>query len=179
MSHIIEPSRATKPGPAHSCYFEPTYGQPKPRWVRLNAAISRHTEFATATRAGARIPLSQLAKIEVVDGQSVIARRENRRQIAVRTNIRGRDQGSFAEEAQEKFAAQVKLPEGYRVEWGGQFDNLTRAKRRLRMVMPLTVGIIFVWLCFAFGNTKDAGIVLLNVRFSLVGGSRVREEMLS
>ena len=122
------------------------------------------------TRAGARVPLSQLAKIEVVDGQSVIARRENRRQIAVRTNIRGRDQGSFAEEAQEKFAAQVKLPEGYRVEWGGQFDNLTRAKRRLSMVMPLTVGIIFVWLFFAFGNTKDAGIVLLNVPFSLVGG---------
>ena len=122
------------------------------------------------TRSGARVPLSQLAKIEVVDGQSVIARRENRRQIAVRTNIRGRDQGSFAEEAQEKFAAQVKLPDGYRVEWGGQFDNLTRAKRRLTMVMPLTVGIIFVWLFFAFGNTKDAGIVLLNVPFSLVGG---------
>ena len=122
------------------------------------------------TRAGARIPLSQLARIEVVDGQSVIARRENRRQIAVRTNIRGRDQGSFAKEAQEKFASQVKLPDGYRVEWGGQFDNLTRAKRRLSMVMPLTVGIIFVWLFFAFGNTKDAGIVLLNVPFSLVGG---------
>ena len=122
------------------------------------------------TRSGARVPLLQLAKIEVVDGQSVIARRENRRQIAVRTNIRGRDQGSFAEEAQEKFAAQVKLPDGYRVEWGGQFDNLTRAKRRLTMVMPLTVGIIFVWLFFAFGNTKDAGIVLLNVPFSLVGG---------
>ena len=122
------------------------------------------------TRAGARIPLSQLARIEVVNGQSVIARRENRRQIAVRTNIRGRDQGSFAAEAQEKFATQVKLPDGYRVEWGGQFDNLTRARKRLSLVLPLTVGIIFVWLFFAFGNTKDAGIVLLNVPFSLVGG---------
>ncbi|MFN7937129.1 MAG: CusA/CzcA family heavy metal efflux RND transporter [Bryobacteraceae bacterium] len=122
------------------------------------------------TRAGARIPLSQLAKIEIVNGQSVIARRENRRQIAVRTNIRGRDQGSFAAEAQEKFAAGVQLPDGYRVEWGGQFDNLTRAKRRLSMVMPLTIAIIFIWLFFAFGNTKDAGIVLLNVPFSLVGG---------
>ncbi len=94
----------------------------------------------------------------------------NRRQIAVRTNIRGRDQGGFAAEAQEKLAAQVKLPDGYRVEWGGQFDNLTRAKRRLTMVMPLTIGIIFVLLFFAFGNSKDAGIVLLNVPFSLVGG---------
>lgn len=122
------------------------------------------------TRTGARIPLAQLAKIEVVNGQSIISRRENRRQIAVRTNIRGRDQGSFAAEAQEKFAAQVKLPDGYRVEWGGQFDNLTRARKRLGMVLPLTIGIIFVWLFFAFGNTKDAGIVLLNVPFSLVGG---------
>ncbi len=122
------------------------------------------------TRSGARIPLSQLAKIEVVNGQSIIGRRENRRQIAVRTNIRGRDQGGFAAEAQEKLAAQVKLPDGYRVEWGGQFDNLTRAKRRLTMVMPLTIGIIFVLLFFAFGNSKDAGIVLLNVPFSLVGG---------
>ena len=122
------------------------------------------------TRAGARIPLSQLSKIEVVNGQSVIARRENKRQIAVRTNIRGRDQGSFAAEAQKRFAAQVQLPEGYAVEWGGQFDNLTRARKRLSIVLPLTIGIIFIWLYFAFGNVKDAGIVLLNVPFSLVGG---------
>ncbi len=122
------------------------------------------------TPAGARIPLSQMAEIEVVNGQNVIARRENRRQIAVRTNIRGRDQGSFAAEAQEQFHSRVNLPEGYRVEWGGQFDNLTRARKRLSLVLPLTVCIIFVWLFFAFGNTKDAGIVLLNVPFSLVGG---------
>ncbi|MCS7023301.1 MAG: CusA/CzcA family heavy metal efflux RND transporter [Bryobacteraceae bacterium] len=122
------------------------------------------------TRAGARIPLSQLAHIEVVNGQSIIARRENRRQIAVRTNIRGRDQGGFAAEAQRQFAARIKLPEGYRVEWGGMFDNLMRAKRRLSLVMPLTIAIIFMWLFFTFGSTKDAGIVLLNVPFSLVGG---------
>lgn len=122
------------------------------------------------TRSGARVPLSELAKLEVVNGQSIIARRENRRQIAVRTNIRGRDQGSFAAELQQRWAQAVKLPEGYRVEWGGQFDNLERARTRLALVLPLTIGIIFVLLFFAFGSTKDAGLVLLNVPFSLVGG---------
>ncbi len=122
------------------------------------------------TRSGARVPLSQMAKLEVVNGQSIIARRENRRQIAVRTNIRGRDQGGFAAELQDKWQEAVKLPEGYRVEWGGQFDNLERAQKRLSLVLPLTIGIIFMILFFAFGSTKDAGLVLLNVPFSLVGG---------
>ena len=79
------------------------------------------------TPSGARIPLSQLASIDVVNGQSIIARRENRRQVAVRTNIRGRDQGGFAADLQDRFAKSVQLPQGYSVEWGGQFDNLTRA----------------------------------------------------
>jgi cobalt-zinc-cadmium resistance protein CzcA len=122
------------------------------------------------TRAGARIPLSELARLEVVNGQSIIARRENQRQIAVRTNIRGRDQGGFAADLQRRFAKAVELPEGYQVEWGGQFENMERAQKRLTLVLPLTIAIIFVLLFFAFGSSKDAGLVLLNVPFSLVGG---------
>ncbi len=122
------------------------------------------------TRDGGRVPLSQLAEIQPVNGSSIIARKENRRQITVRTNIRGRDQGSFVREAQERFQSNVTLPAGYQVDWGGQFENLDRARRRLAVILPITVAIIFSLLFFAFGTPVDAGLVLLNVPFSLVGG---------
>jgi cobalt-zinc-cadmium resistance protein CzcA len=122
------------------------------------------------TRDGGRVPLSQLARIEVVSGASIIARRENIRQISVRTNIRGRDQGSFVKEAQQKFAETVKLPAGYSVDWGGQFENLERARKRLTVILPITIAIIFALLFFTFGEARNAGLVLVNVPFSLVGG---------
>ncbi|HEX7136307.1 MAG TPA: efflux RND transporter permease subunit, partial [Vicinamibacterales bacterium] len=123
-----------------------------------------------ATRDGARIPLAQLADIRVVDGASIIARRDNRRQISVRTNIRGRDQGGFVADAQARFARAVRLPAGYQVEWGGQFENLARARRRLALILPVTIAVIFALLFLTFGSTTYAGLVLLNVPFSLVGG---------
>jgi cobalt-zinc-cadmium resistance protein CzcA len=123
-----------------------------------------------ATRDGVRVPLSQLAEIRVVNGASIIARRDNKRQISVRTNIRGRDQGGFVEEAQRRFESAIKLPTGYRVDWGGQFENLARARRRLAFILPITVVVIFVLLFLTFGSVGSAGLVLLNVPFSLVGG---------
>lgn len=122
------------------------------------------------TREGGRVPLSQLAEIKVVDGASIIARRENQRQITVRTNIRGRDQGSFVADAQKRFDKAIRLPAGYEVAWGGQFENLQRAKKRLTVILPITIAIIFVLLFFMFGSAKYAGLVMLNVPFSLVGG---------
>jgi cobalt-zinc-cadmium resistance protein CzcA len=122
------------------------------------------------TREGGRVPLSQLADINVADGASIIARRENRRQISVRTNIRGRDQGGFVADAQQRFKRAIILPGGYQVEWGGQFENLARARRRLAFILPVTIAVIFALLFVTFGSTTDAGLVLLNVPFSLVGG---------
>jgi heavy metal efflux system protein len=122
------------------------------------------------THDGGRVPLSTLARIDVTNGASIVARRENRRQISVRTNIRGRDQGSFVREAQRKFARTVKLPAGYDVEWGGQFENLERARHRLAIILPITIAIIFALLFFTFGDAVHAGLVLVNVPFSLVGG---------
>ena len=122
------------------------------------------------TREGGRVPLQQLASIEVCPGASIIARRENQRQITVRTNIRGRDQGGFAAAAMKVFEKGVKLPDGYRVEWGGQFENLQRAQKRLTIIMPITILVIFALLFFMFGKAGDALLVLVNVPFSLVGG---------
>ena len=122
------------------------------------------------TREGGRVPLNQLAEIKVVNGASIIARRENQRQITVRMNIRGRDQGSFVTEAQKRFNAAIQIPAGYSVTWGGQFENLQRAKARLTVILPITIAIIFVLLFFMFGSAQYAGLVLMNVPFSLVGG---------
>jgi cobalt-zinc-cadmium resistance protein CzcA len=122
------------------------------------------------TKDGARVPLTQLADIRVSDGATIIARRENQRQITVRTNIRGRAQGAFVADAQERFAKTVKLPPGYQVAWGGQFENFDRARQRLAIVIPLTIAIIFVLLFIAFKSALDATLVLLNVPFSLAGG---------
>jgi cobalt-zinc-cadmium resistance protein CzcA len=122
------------------------------------------------TRDGARVPLEQLATLRVVTGPTIIARRENHRQITVRTNIRGRDQGGFVAEAQRRFADAGALPPGYQVSWGGQFENFDRARQRLAVILPITIAIIFALLFMAFGSTLDALLVLLNVPFSLAGG---------
>jgi cobalt-zinc-cadmium resistance protein CzcA len=131
------------------------------------AAIGR---ILIPTKEGGRVPLAQLAEINVANGASIIARRENQRQITVRTNIRGRDQGGFVDEAQRRFDEEIKLPAGYQVTWGGMFENLERARRRLAFILPVTLALIFALLFSAFGSTSDALLVLVNVPFSLVGG---------
>ena len=121
-------------------------------------------------RDGGRVPLFQLADIRVIDGATIIARRDNQRQMTVRANIRGRDQGGFVADAQARFAAGMQLPPGYEVTWGGQFENFDRARQRLRVILPITIAIIFVLLFMTFGSALDATLVLLNVPFSLAGG---------
>lgn len=136
--------------------------------ARVDAGVI--AEMLVPTRSGARVPLAQLAEVTVADGESIIARSENRRLVAVRTNIRGRDQGGFASDVRRRLERAMEIPEGYTVEWGGQFENMERAKRRLAFVLPVTILIIFVLLFFAFRSTRDALIVMLTVPFSLVGG---------
>ena len=120
---------------------------------------------------GSRIPLSQLADIEVRNGATIIARRENVRSITVRTNIRGRDQGRFRRRGAEQTGARgPTCPMATMWSGADMFENLERARKRLGLIIPLTVIIIFGLLFVAFGSVRDAGLVLLNVPFSLVGG---------
>ncbi len=117
------------------------------------------------------IPLAQVANIQVVDGQTMIAREDGKRRITVRLDIRGRAQGSFVNEAKEKFKSQILLPDGYSVEWMGLFENLERASKHFALLIPLTVGIIFAILFMTFGSPWRAGLVLLAIPFAMVGST--------
>jgi heavy metal efflux system protein len=122
------------------------------------------------TPAGAQIPLSQLTSIREIIGPKQISREANQRRIVVQANVRGRDMGGFVEEAQAAVNAAVDLPTGYIVEWGGQFENQRRAMGRLSIIVPITVGLIFVLLFFSFNSISMASLIILNVPFGLIGG---------
>ncbi|MET4073493.1 CusA/CzcA family heavy metal efflux RND transporter [Hymenobacter sp. UYCo722] len=122
------------------------------------------------TQAGKTIPLTEIANIGSVTGPSLIYRDDNRRFAAVKFSIRGRDMGSTIKEAQEKVNRHVQLPKGYEQKWTGDFENQRRAQQRLSQVVPISLGLIFFILFILFGNLKDAGLVLLNVPFAIIGG---------
>jgi cobalt-zinc-cadmium resistance protein CzcA len=119
---------------------------------------------------GERVQLGQVARVELARGPEVISRENGQRRIVVQANVRGRDLGSFVAEAQRRFAAELKLPPGYSVDWGGQFENQERATRRLMLVVPASVLVIFGLLFATFDSVPLALLVLLNVPFALVGG---------
>ncbi|MEI8075827.1 MAG: CusA/CzcA family heavy metal efflux RND transporter, partial [Bacteroidota bacterium] len=112
---------------------------------------------------GAKIPLKNIADIKTLTGPAFIYRDNNMRYIAVKFSIRGRDLGSTIKEAQEKVAANVHIPEGYKTTWNGEFENQIRASQTLAKVVPICLLVIFLILFMAFGNVKDAVLTILNV----------------
>lgn len=122
------------------------------------------------TLRGARVPIKNIATIHTLTGPSIIFRDDNRRYTAVKFSIRGRDMGSVIAEAQSKVDKTVKLDKGYEMQWAGDFENQQRATGRLTQVVPISLLIIFLILFVMFGNVKDAGMVLLNVPFAIIGG---------
>jgi heavy metal efflux system protein len=122
------------------------------------------------TAAGPVLPLERVARVSETEGPTTINREWGHRRITVQCNVRGRDVGSFVGEAQRRIASGAKLPEGYTIEWGGQFENMQRANRRLLFVVPLTLGLIFMLLYFSFGSVRDVLIVATGIPLGAVGG---------
>jgi cobalt-zinc-cadmium resistance protein CzcA len=121
------------------------------------------------TLNGGKIPLKQIANITMQTGISYIYRTNNHRVIAVKFSVRGRDMGGAIAEAQRK-TKDIHFPKGYKMTWIGEFESQTRATNRLKQVVPISLLLIFVFLFIAFGNAKDAAIIILNVPFALIGG---------
>ena len=122
------------------------------------------------TIRGSQVPIKSIATIQTLTGPSLIFRDENRRYSTVKFSVRGRDMGSTVAEAQQKVNSKVKLEKGYDMQWAGDFENQQRASTRLAQVVPISILIIFLILFIMFGNIKDAGMVLLNVPFAIIGG---------
>jgi len=122
------------------------------------------------TEDGKRLPLRLLADIETTDGSSTITREWGRRLIRVQCNIAGRDVTSFIAEAKQRIAEEVDLPDGYIVEWGGQFGNLERAQNRLLIVVPATLLLVFVLLFFSLKRMRDVLLIYTGIPFALIGG---------
>ena len=119
---------------------------------------------------GAQVTLSQVAQVRVIEGPELINHEDGERVVIVQSNVRGRDLGSFADDVRRAVTKQVRMPDGYFVTYGGQFENQERAMRRLALIVPLVLLAIIGLLYASFGNARQALLVMLNVPFALVGG---------
>jgi len=119
---------------------------------------------------GSNIPLSQLAKISLTEGPAQISREDGLRRIGIELNVQGRDTGGFVAEAKQKIAGNVKLPSGYYIHWGGQFENQQRAMAKMMIIGPMAIGLILLLLFATFRSIKLALLVILNLPFALIGG---------
>jgi cobalt-zinc-cadmium resistance protein CzcA len=135
---------------------------------RTDVAALRETLIPT--RSGAILPLGALAEITETDRPSTINREWGKRLIKVQVNVRDRDIASFVAEARAKVAAEVKLPDGYLIDWGGQFENLERSQKRLAVVVPLTLALIFLLLYLSLKSLRDVLIIYTGIPFTAVGG---------
>lgn len=127
-------------------------------------------EIRVQSASGALIPMSDLATIEMREGPLRISRERVKRRIYIGFNVVGRDIGGVVDEGRKMLAAQVRLPEGYAVTWGGAFENMERANARLLIVVPVTLGLVFFLLFWAFHSLRYATLIILNLPFALIGG---------
>ena len=142
--------------------------------VRLDDASKASVEairrIPLRTADGAIVPLAAVADVSVAEGYSFVRRERLSRYAVIQMDVRGRDIDGFVKEADAAIAANVDLPPGYSIEWGGAFENQQRALQRLAVIVPLTVFLIFVLLYTAFGSARYAGLIIANVPFAAIGG---------
>ena len=116
------------------------------------------------------LPLSAVVQLDIAPGPNEITREDGKRRIVVSANVRERDLGTFVADAQQAIADKVKLPTGYYITWGGQFENLASASQRLAIVVPIALLLIFVLLFTSFGSAADSALVFSGVPLALTGG---------
>lgn len=133
-------------------------------------SVTAFSQMLIALPNGTSVPLSTLAKIERIEGPVLINRESGMRMSVVRSNVEGRDLVGFVEEARAKVLREVNLPEGYYIKWGGEFENQQRAAERLSIVVPIAIAFIFIILFITFGSMRQAGLVLTNIPFAMIGG---------
>jgi cobalt-zinc-cadmium resistance protein CzcA len=136
----------------------------------LSDSPEKFGELLISAPDGARIPLKQLARVKTEEGPAQISRENGSRRIVVECNVTGRDIGSFVASAQKALDAGVKLPAGYYLDWGGQFENQQRAMARLAVILPICLALIFILLFSTFNSVRQAFLIILNIPFALIGG---------
>ncbi|MEQ1581974.1 MAG: CusA/CzcA family heavy metal efflux RND transporter [Steroidobacteraceae bacterium] len=149
-------------------------GRRLPLIIRGDSEVQRSQDAFQQLRlpisGGTALPLSAVARQTIADGPVKIDRENSVRMTVVRSNVRDRDLVGFVEEAQATVAEQVKLPDGYRLAWGGQFENQQRTAARLGLIVPLALGLIFLLLFATFSSLRQAVLVFANIPFALIGG---------
>ena len=133
-------------------------------------SVETISNLLLTTSSGALVPLGELAKIELRQGPALISREGLNRRIYVGFNTHGRDIESIVKEAQSKIQREVHLPSGYHLVWGGSFENMERAMARLKIIVPITIGLIFALLYASFNSLRYAALIILNLPFALIGG---------
>lgn len=136
----------------------------------LRNSVSDIQRILLTSPDGAQVPLGSLAQIEIREGYSQIKRESAKRRIVVGINVRDRDLGGFVAELKEKIQRQVQLPAGYYFAWGGQFENMERARRHLMFIVPVTIGMIFFLLFLLFRSIRFATLIILVLPFASIGG---------
>ncbi|WP_234086221.1 efflux RND transporter permease subunit [Azonexus sp. R2A61] len=138
--------------------------------ARLRDAPAEFAALRLTLPDGGSVPLAEVARIERVDGPVKVDRENAQRYVVIQSNVRGRDLVGFVDEARAAVAREVPLPTGYRLVWGGQFENQQRAAARLALVVPIALALIFFLLFSTFGSVRQALLVLSNIPFALIGG---------